>query len=372
MPLTIAAYPHLAEAVIASADPTTLLSLRRVSTWFKSLADARLYRHLAHDIATDSTRTIPLCLRVDLFANAAAVSALRMLDLELGEYRDPNSVEIDLDDWGADSEGSGGSEGSGAASEGASEASAEWKDDTAAVLPRAANLHYAVLHGSHTSVFRHVLQNRHVPTVICPVRRSDFVRDWLGEPKASVGAYLPTNRVWIVADQGPAAGVLRLQLFREKPLHVAVVLLPPGREAGSAPGAAGAGGAGGADEDAGDGEHEEQPPEGQLWFYDSLVHAVAAETATAALETPDGAPLPDVPATFVVAGLEAWNQACPLPGGRTWEDRFRADFEIHAAQRYDPADAENHLKRLSITTLDEWRRGITDEEWDIVADVSLE
>lgn len=341
MPLTIESYPHIAEAIIASAPPAALRSLRATCSWFKTLVDPLLYRHLSHEIATDSTRTIPLHLPVDLWTNTAAVSSLRILDLHLGEYKDPNTIEIDIDDWGSDLDSE----------------EEEWKDDTARVLPRAANLMYAVLYGTHTSVFRHVLQNRHVPTIICPVRGRDFVTDFLEVDKATVGAYVPTNRVWVVARQGPRAGVLKMQLFKEKPLAVTVVLLPPSSDSQSPV--------------SGDGEAEHGD---SLYFYDSLVETAAFEstdTSSFGIQTPDGEPYPDTPATFAIVGIEAWNAAFPLPEG-SWETKFRRDFETNAVQRYDQDDAENHLKRLSFMTLQEWKGSVTEEEREIVSGIDLD
>lgn len=338
MPLTIESYPHIAEAIIASAPPSALRSLRATCTWFKTLVDPVLYRHLSHEIATDATTTVPLNLPVDIFTNKTAISSLRVLDLHLGEYKDPNQIEIDIDDWGSDLD---------------SEEEEEWKDDTARVFPRAAHLMYAILYGTHTSVFRHVLQNRHVPTVICPIRGRDFVTDFLEVDKATVGAYVPTNRVWIVARQGPRAGVLKMQLFKEKPLAVTVVLLPP------------------PDEPPVTGEGEEG---NTLYFYDSLVETAAFEstdTSSFEIQTPDGEPYPDTPATFAIVGIEAWDAAFPLPQG-SWEAKFRRDFETNAAQRYDQDDAENHLKRLSFMTLQEWKDSVTEEEWEIVSGIDLE
>lgn len=329
--LDLVNYPHIAEAIVDALEPEVLPRIREVSHWFRSLAEARLYAHLRHDIGSDKTTTtiLPNPLVVDLWTRTPEqLQLVRALDVHLGEYNDPNEIEIDWNDF----------------DEGISEVGGEWQEDSARVLPRLPRLEDVVLYGDHNTVFRHVLQNRHVPTVIAPLRQRSFPSEDLFANRAvTVGAYLPTNRLIVPHALPPNDGAVKLQLFKEKPVDVVIVFLT-----------------------------REGHPDTYELFYENLLRDVVLEASDliGSHTMTEGETYPDVPAIFTFVGLETWDKL--FPRERTWKEILIKDFRDVARIFARPRDMDEQMKRLRVMTLEEWRRDeITEAEWDMIKDLDL-
>lgn len=362
MPITIDSYPHIAEAIINSADASTTLSLRFVSRWFKTLVDKRLYRHLSHAFGTERTSTVSHNLRVIPWTNTSAINCLRVLELQ---EKDKN----DLEPWMT-----------GQRSRMLTDAFRS--EPYPLELPKAPNLKYVVVEGTESSTSCGAfLRGNEVSTVVVSLRERDFwVNPTWGRKSAMYHTNIIPKRLWFVTSLGPHAGEYYISYYEETPGHMVYILFPPkGRRT--------EGGTNGENEcDSTDANQkqmagplkEEYREEDKESFYSIML--LETQELAFKLCCPDecsdkGRPsrLGDkafddevVPPFSTIVGLETWDVL--YPRAKSWQQRFLEDFK--SGKLPDHVDVEINQPRF--VTLAEWREEITPEEWDIVSGLELD
>lgn len=421
MPLTIESYPHIAESIVSFCDDRTLLSVRRVSSWFKSLSDPILYRRISYAIGYDVTCTFS-GLPLNLCSNPSAMDNVEVLDIHPGPFSTYDRLVVWKDTQGED---------------------LFWDpdEDFVAILIRAPKLRYAVLyHGSNRNIFRHFLQYVRVPALITPIRKLDFVDSpWRPYSYCDLGHWVLAERKCLVFDAslGPHEGWFWMPPRRAYPRMVFLFLPPQRGRTAIDTNESATGGKVDTDQEGeaarledergrrpeeeedlerrgeegsqDDSEPSSEPSESssevhpehdtfggydgpypELGFqedaknegvlYRSLAQKIFEYTDDWNLEGVilfDGSLVPgrESPLSTTIAGLEAWDVLHPRQDSHTWQHRFQADFDRWVLKRVkgkEPAEREAHFNRLRFVTFEEWREMVTPEEFEIVTSLDMD